>query len=162
MSCTCLISLLFGALQRLLDSLLSVLISAIRLLCNWRKYNHIARRLVDVLHWLPVRFVLSLKYAGWFTSTCATTVCRRIHPLWGCDWATDKYDFRVRQMRIQFRDNTFSGAFPRFWNRNPALNGANSIYSFKTGLKLFVQLLVICVTRRNLFACGHFHNLWPT
>src|SRR6218665_445518 len=45
----------------LLDGLQSVLHAPARLICNRRKYDHVAPLLRDVLHWLPVPFRIEYK-----------------------------------------------------------------------------------------------------
>src|SRR6218665_3745473 len=47
-------SLLVGASKYLLDCLQYVPNAAAKLLCNWRKYDHVTPLLRGVLHWLPV------------------------------------------------------------------------------------------------------------
>ena len=89
-------------------------------------------------------FESSLRSVYWSTSRfmelrlgiCATIVRWRIRPL-------RVYDFdrriNVRRMKTQFGDRAFSAAGIRCWNRLPAvLRAANSIDSFKTGLKTYL------------------------
>ena len=53
--------------------------------------------------------------------------------------STDKCDLLVRRMKTRFSDRAFSAAGPRCWNKLPAaLHAANSIDSFKTGLKTYL------------------------
>jgi len=52
-------SLLAGRQKCLLDRLQSVLNSAARLVCNRRKYDHVA----IALHWLPVKYRIDYKFA---------------------------------------------------------------------------------------------------
>src|SRR6218665_947232 len=53
--------------------------------------------------------------------------------------STDKCDLLFRRMKTRFGDRAFSAADPRCWNKLPAaLRAANSIDSFKTGLKTYL------------------------
>src|SRR6218665_1746114 len=53
--------------------------------------------------------------------------------------STDECDLLVRRMKTRFGDRAFSAAGPRCWNKLPAaLRAADSIDSFKTGLKTYL------------------------
>src|SRR6218665_187466 len=53
--------------------------------------------------------------------------------------STDNCDLLVRRMKTRFGDRAFSAAGPRCWNKLPAaLRVADSIDSFKTGLKTYL------------------------
>src|SRR6218665_1600096 len=141
-------SLLVGAPKRLLDCLKSVLNAAARLLCNRRKYDHITPLLRDDLHRLPVPLRVEFKICllvykslhgaapGYLREYCKETHLSasglRLR-------STDKCDLLVRRMKTQFGDRAFSAVGPRCWNKLPAaLRAADSINSFKTGLKTYL------------------------
>src|SRR6218665_721576 len=153
-------SLLVGAPKYLLDCLQPVLNAAARLLCNRRKYDHVTPLLRDVLHWLPVPLRVEFKICllvykslhgaappGYLRDYCKETHSSasglRLR-------STDKCDLLVRRMKTRFGDRAFSAAGPRCWNKLPvALRAANSIDSFKTGLRPtcsaeHIPLLVDC------------------
>src|SRR6218665_2578565 len=141
-------SLLVGAPKYLLDCLQSVLNVAARLLCNRRKYDHVTPFLRNVLHWLPVPLRVEFKIC--------LLVYKSLHgaaPGYPRDYckethssasglrlrSTDTCDLLVRRMRTRFGDRAFSAAGPRCWNKLPAaLRAADSIDSFKTGLKTYL------------------------
>src|SRR6218665_1854015 len=61
--------------------------------------------------------------------------------------STDKCDPLVRRMKTRFGDRAFSAAGPRCWNNLPAaLRVADSIDSFKTGLKTYLFSKSIAIT----------------
>src|SRR6218665_1578109 len=130
--------------KRLLDCLQSVLNAAVRLLCNRRKYDHVTPLLRDVLRWLPVPLRIEFKICllvykslhGYMRDYCKETHSSasglRLR-------STDKCDLLVRRMKTRFGDRAFSAAGPRCWNKLPAaLRAADSIDSFKTGLKTYL------------------------
>src|SRR6218665_1456222 len=129
----------------LLDCLQTVLNAAARLLCNRRKYDHVTPILRDVLHWLPVPlrvgfkiFLLVYKSLHGAVPGYLRDYCKETHSsASGLRLrSTDKCDLLVRRMKTRFGDRAFSAAGPRCWNKLPAaLRAADSIDSFKTGLK---------------------------
>src|SRR6218665_1521203 len=118
----------------------SVLNAAARLLCNRRKYDHVTPLLRDVLHWFKICLLVykSLHRAapGYLRDYCKETHSfasgLRLR-------STDKCDLLVRRIKTRFRDRAFSAAGPKCWNNLPAaLRAADSIDSFKTGLKTYL------------------------
>src|SRR6218665_1222436 len=141
-------SLLMTSPSKFYISLQSVLNAAARLLCNRRKYDHVTPLLRDVLHWLPVPLRVEFKIcllvykslhgaaSGYLRDYCKETHSSasglRLR-------LTDKCDLLVRRMKTRFSDRAFSAAGPRCWNKLPAaLRAADSIDSFKTGLKTYL------------------------
>src|SRR6218665_3435368 len=110
--------------------------------------DHVTPILRDVLHWLPVPLRVEFKICllvykslhgaapGYLRDYCKETHSSasglRIR-------STDKCDLLVRRMKTRFGDRAFSAAGSRCWNKLPAaLRAANSIDSFKTGLKTYL------------------------
>ena len=104
-------SLLAGSPACLLDGLQPVVNAAARLICNRRKYDHVAPLLRDVLHWLPVPFRIEYKLcllvfqslhgaAPEYLRDCCTATHSsasglRLRSL-------ERTDLRVRRMRTHF------------------------------------------------------------
>src|SRR6218665_1614002 len=134
------------AYRCLLDCLQSVLNAAARLLCSRRKYDHVTPLLRGVLYWLPVPLRIEFKICllvykslhgaapGYLRDYCiqethSSASSLRLR-------STDKCDLLVRRTKTRFGDRAFSAAGSKCWNSlTAALRAANSIDSFKTGLK---------------------------
>src|SRR6218665_260573 len=115
-------------------------------MCNRRKYDHVTPLLRDVLHCrLPVPLRGEFKICFLVYKSCHGAApgvlrdyCKETYSsASGLRLrSTDKCDLLVRRMKTRFGDRAFSAAGPRCWNKLPAaLRAANSIDSFKTGLK---------------------------
>src|SRR6218665_4214608 len=141
-------SLLVDTPKCLVDCLQSVLNAAPRLLCNRRKYDHVTPLLRDVLHWLPVSLRIEFKICLLVYKSLHGAMpgylrdyCKEMH---SSDSglrlrSTDKCDLLTRRMKTRIGDRAFSAAGPKCWNSIPAaLRAANSIDSFKTGLKTYL------------------------
>ena len=94
-------------------------------------------------------FASSLRSVCWSTSHCAWVLVRLHSSALGLRLqSTDKCDLHVRRMKALFGDRAFSAVGPRCWNRLPAvLRAANSIDSFKTGLKTYLFNVQLCIHR---------------
>ena len=129
----------------LISSWIACILSSMLSLCNRRKCDHVTLLLCDVLHWLPVPLRVEFK-------VCLMVYKSRHGASLGYlrDYWTEKH-FNASWLRLR-------STYEYIWELGlvtvpiqmlaqdawPALRAANSIDSFKTGLKTHTLLLVDC------------------